>query len=567
MRKLLTKCVMVLIAFPMVGACRKDSDSSRKNGRQDIASIAISPANAIVQLETTAPGSQAFTATASFDDGSSGDVTEDVTWDVENPAVGAIFGSTLQIPGFGNVGVAGSIITASLGEVQGETHFTVVALGTSDLLFTLPHLDPAGSVERNATFVAHRPERADVFFLVDATESMGEEIANLQTGLTSTVVPGIRAEIADTRFGVGAIQDFPVAPYGAVSSLTECGAGADVPDQPFKLTQAVTDSVVYAQVGVNDLTVSGGAPIGCGLDWPEATIEALYQMSTGEGLDAPSPTHVPATSVGFRDDAARVVVVASDALSHAPGEFTVCSIGKGGGSIADYDGDLEDIAHTRAQAKGALAQVCAQVIGVSSDPGRGDDACRADADLEDFATTTGARVPPSAWDVPARPAGCGATQCCTGLNGAGRAADADGLCPLVFRVSETGAGLANDVVSGFSLLTRYASLDITLTLLGETQSLNGVPLPADTTTLDFLDAMTPSAFAAPAGPPLLPDPTFDATGFYGAVPDTELTYTVEAFNDLIAPLSDPQLFRARAQITDGCTVLDERVLLFLVQPP
>ena len=49
--------------------------------------------------------------------------------------------------------------------------------------------------------------------------------------------------------------------------------------------------------------------------------------------------------------------------------------------------------------------------------------------------TTGALVPPEAWDVAMRPNGCSAGQCCTGQRGAGEAPDKNGLCPLVFKVS------------------------------------------------------------------------------------------------------------------------------------
>jgi hypothetical protein len=49
--------------------------------------------------------------------------------------------------------------------------------------------------------------RADVFFALDSSHSMMDEIANLHASLREVVVPGILASIPDTWFGVGRFED------------------------------------------------------------------------------------------------------------------------------------------------------------------------------------------------------------------------------------------------------------------------------------------------------------------------------------------------------------------------
>lgn len=543
------------------GACSKSSGSGGDDDDDapSLTSIDIAPADVLLVLATSASGTQAFTATGHYDDESTADLTAEVSWSVANASIGSFTSATLEVASLGSIGADGSVVGATLGDIEGEAYLTVVALGTADTLFTVRHLDVGGPMSENVALVTQRVAATDVFFLVDVTGSMLGEISNLQATITATIIPGIKAEIPNTQIGVGAFADFPVDPYGSTNAGADCPGASSLADQPFSLKQVVTSNATAALVGVNALRTAT-APIGCGKDAPESSIEGLYQVATGEGLNTPSPTNVAAASVGFREDAASIVLVISDAYSHAPGETTAC-----GTTTADYAGTVATVAHSRAATKTALTNACVKVLGVASDPGAvPSPACRADADLTDFAKATGARIPPSGWDVPSRPAGCAPNQCCTGINGVGLAADTDGLCSLVFRTDSNGAGLGTPVIRGFSSLTRYAGAGIGVSAIGETESVSGVPL-ASGTTADFLESVTPLSFVEPAAPPVLPDPTFDPNGFYGVAPGTELTYGVSVFNDVATEMDAPQLFRVRLQLTaDGCELVGERTLLFLV---
>jgi hypothetical protein len=533
--------------------------------------ISVTPANPIVQLDLGASALQGFIATGIYADGGQEDLTSQVTWAVANPAVGTMTGATLSIPAFASANAVVSRITASFGGIDGVAQITVVAYRRSgpsqDFFFILPYQDPNGPQNKPLDFSTTIPA-LDVFFLMDTTGSMSGEIANLQGALTGTVVPGIQAAVPNSQFGVGALEDFPISPYGSVNARSDCGGNADqAPDQPLKLRQAITSDISSVQAGVNSLANSG-SPIGCGADWPEGSFEAIYQVSTGEGLTGPSPTNVPANhtgvgGVGFRQGTMPIVVAISDADSHGVGEPGQCTTG----SIPDaYGGAVATVAHTRQQTKDALNAICARFVGIAAiQPYTAD--CTPQGYMDDLATATGARVPPAAWDVGTRPAGCASNQCCTGQNGAGQATDAQGLCPVVFDVTPTGTGVGTNIATGISLLARFATFNVPTDKQGGTTDINGLPLPAPHTTADFIKAVTPVSFVKPPPPPVLPDPTFDATTFYNVTPGTKVSFSVNAFNDFVMATGDAQIYRATIRVlAGGCTPLDQRDVLILVPP-
>jgi hypothetical protein len=519
-------------------------------------SILVTPLNVILELDVATAGTQGFTATAQFADGMSEDVTDQVSWSVTNAAVGAFNGATLEIPAFASATAESSLVKASLEGLEGTGQITVVAYRKSgpqqDFFFILPFEDPDGNQEKPLDFSTAIPA-LDLFFLMDVTGSMGGVITNLQNGLLSTVIPGVTGAVADSQFGVGAYGDFPIGGYGSPS----CGVGHD---QPFYLLQEITSDPALVTAGVNSLSV-GSTPIGCGSDWAESLMEGVYQAATGEGLSSPAPTLVPPNMTGiggvaFRQGTMPVIVGLGDAESHVGGETTGCS-GDGG-----YNSPVITEAHTRQQTKDALNEICARVVGIAVG-----EFCSSQEDYEDLATATGARVPPQAWDVPARPAGCAVGQCCTNLDGTGRAPDVDGLCPVVFKTNSSGTGLGTHIVTGLQMLTRYATFDVNTETEGETESIGGVPLPSGTTTADFIKAITPTGFTLPPPPPTLTDPTFDSVGFQGVTPGTIVSFDVVGFNDFVQAGDEALIYKATIKVNaGGCTELDEREVFILVPP-
>lgn len=144
----------------------------------------------------------------------------------------------------------------------------------------------------------------DVMFVIDSSASMRDEIEGVRRGLRDRVVPGVRAEIPEALFGVAIFGEFPVFPHAR--------PGSDV--GPYELRTPITGDVGRVEVALERTPVWGN------LDDPEASVEAIYQVATGEGLEpfiAPSlgcPRGVGGAC--FRPEAFHVVLLVTDAPMH-----------------------------------------------------------------------------------------------------------------------------------------------------------------------------------------------------------------------------------------------------------
>jgi len=159
-----------------------------------------------------------------------------------------------------------------------------------------------GPVRASLTLPVHL-RVVDVFFLLDATASMLDEIDNVRSGLRRNVVPGVREAIPDAAFGVAFVGEFPVSPYGP----------SDV--RPYELRVPITTDAVTVEGALERLPSWGN------FDEPEAQVEGLYQLATGAGL----PPYIMASGgcpsggsggACFRPDALPVIVLVTDAPMH-----------------------------------------------------------------------------------------------------------------------------------------------------------------------------------------------------------------------------------------------------------
>ncbi|WP_245278274.1 putative Ig domain-containing protein [Methylosinus sp. PW1] len=142
----------------------------------------------------------------------------------------------------------------------------------------------------------------DVQFLQDLTGSFANDIANVRV-LAPSIVSALRAVQADSRFGVSSFVDKAVSPFGA--------AGEWVYKLELALTADAT-SLATTYNGINTLN---------GLDAPESQIESLQHLA------------LTASEVGFRPDAARFVILFTDAPFHVAGD------GAAGGITTPNNGD------------------------------------------------------------------------------------------------------------------------------------------------------------------------------------------------------------------------------------
>ncbi len=427
--------------------------------------------------------------------------------------------------------------------------------GLVDFYFELPFEGPDDRAEFD---IETGLENGDVVFNMDVTASMGSAIRNLRDNLRSTIIPELTSRIPDIGIGISAFGDFPCNPYGSVF------------DFPFAVYQRITTDPAAAASGTTELnTISGG-------DLPEAGIESLWQLATGDGRVIsgcgrggsttippfdPSVDRVAGVAdgtiggAGFRDTQVRVIVHITDAQTQARGVN-----GFPYGASTDEAVDALNAIRTKVLGVSLVSVIGSSVIG------------NATAHLTDLATRTDATVPPCAWGEAAdRPAGCGVTQCCTGVGGAGEA-PVGGECPLVFKVNCgfacTGeAALDGSVVSGIAALLAGSEYDITSRLRRDEAEFAASGI--DTTCL--VEEVRPVR-GTPAGcsdAPVPADTDGDGAldGFSGVTPGASVTFEIVARNDCVEQTREPQVFEVLLDLEDSTGGSFGTRLITILVPP
>jgi hypothetical protein len=371
---------------------------------------------------------------------------------------------------------------------------------------------PTGSTYRVSLETRAQLTVADIFFVIDRTGSMDGEIDNIKRNLQNTIVPQIRAAINDVQFGVATYSDFPITPYG------------DRMDIPFTLVTPIDRSLANIQGALNSVMAGGGG------DNPEAMVEALYQVATGEGYLPWIPPRAPCASPGrlgyacFRREAQPILVLIADAPSHngpstglrdtayndalflnppaCPATLPMCRASRG--------------PHTYAEARAALQRLNARVIGVSS----GSPGLSGLTDMQIIARDTG-------------------TVTAAGV-------------PLVISINTDGSDLDTRVVSAVQTFTRQVRFNASARVVD-------------------LDPQRPATRIVAAVRPQSADPMgnvqrTDDTTFYGVVPGTRLTFSLELVSPL--PRTDvEQRFPTRVQfLGDGRANLGWRDLEIVIPP-
>lgn len=163
---------------------------------------------------------------------------------------------------------------------------------------------PEGGPLRAALTLPVKLSAIDLFFLIDASGSMSDEIGNVRDRLRDFVVPQVRSNIAGAAFGLAFVGEFPVSPHGNLGE-----------PRPYELRVAMTTDARQIE---SALTL---VPDWSNADFPEAQVEGLYQAATGEGLESfisPSFGCASGGSGGacFRDDALPVIMLITDAPFH-----------------------------------------------------------------------------------------------------------------------------------------------------------------------------------------------------------------------------------------------------------
>jgi hypothetical protein len=268
------------------------------------------------------------------------------------------------------------------------------------LYFVLPY----GAPEQTKDFeFSAGVKMADIYFMIDTTESMQAAIDNVSASLDTTILPAILngnpaavppiPAIPGAWVGVGDFRDIPWAPWGATTDDLYRNR-FDVGGNTVLGNVAAPESSPNGLVAPSSVrTILGSLKAAGGGDAPEGLSQALWIASSGQpyaatlgGLwTASPPVCTPPGQVGvpcFRPGSLPVFVMVTDAPMH------------NGPSVAnDYNNANTGGTKTYQEAVDAINQLGAKVVGVSVNTGTPG---AAKAEMEDLAWKTS-----STWYDPA----------------------------------------------------------------------------------------------------------------------------------------------------------------------
>ena len=175
---------------------------------------------------------------------------------------------------------------------------------SNDGVYATVFYDPSGANEvvRSVTVTTTSEiPQIDVYFLVDATPTLADEIAVLQAKIL-TIIGDLRSQFGDPRFGLGLYRQYPLSPLAAPYSQS-----------PYHHILDLTADDALIDTAFSTLnTVANSAP-------GTAATQALYSVASGSGLghmaanraECPNADHIGYPC--FRPEALHVVMNITDA--------------------------------------------------------------------------------------------------------------------------------------------------------------------------------------------------------------------------------------------------------------
>ncbi len=140
---------------------------------------------------------------------------------------------------------------------------------SNDGVYATVFYDPSGSNEavRSVTVTTTSDiPKVDVYFLIDATPTLSEEIAALQGEILS-IIDDVRSEFGDARFGLGLYRQYPLSPLAAPYSQS-----------PYHHIVDLTDDDALIDAAFSTLNTVANSATGT------AATQALFSVASGSGL-------------------------------------------------------------------------------------------------------------------------------------------------------------------------------------------------------------------------------------------------------------------------------------------
>jgi hypothetical protein len=180
---------------------------------------------------------------------------------------------------------------------------------SNDGLYQTAFYDSTGAnevVRRSIVDVVADIPEVDIYFLIDATPTLAEEITVLQAEIRN-IISDIRLSFPNAQFGLGLYREYPLAPLAAAYSQA-----------PYHHILDFTGDDLLVETAVSTLNTVQNATSA------SAATQALYSVASGLGLGEFVPNrgscpNAPEADIGypcFRDGALHVVMNITDAEVH-----------------------------------------------------------------------------------------------------------------------------------------------------------------------------------------------------------------------------------------------------------
>jgi uncharacterized protein YjdB len=252
-----------------------------------LASIAVTPANPTISSGAT----QQFTATGTYSDNSTQDITNQVTWASATPAVATITSAGLAT----GVSTGGSSISATLDGITGSTVLTVAAAVLESIAVTPanPSVAAGGTEQFTATGTYSDNSTQDlttqvtwasatpgVATISNASGSQGlatavatgsSSISATLNGVTGTTVLTVTAAVLES---IAVTPANPTVALGSTEQFTATGTYSD------NSTQDITNQVTWASATPAVATISSGG-LATGVSTGSSSISATLDGVNG----------------------------------------------------------------------------------------------------------------------------------------------------------------------------------------------------------------------------------------------------------------------------------------------
>ena len=292
-------CALVAL-FVLAGAAGCGNNNGPKLSPKTLTGIAASPQTANVAIGAT----QQFTATATYSDGSTANITTGVTWMASNPSVATINNSGMAMA----VAAGSTTVTAFLTGISGSATVTVPAAApTLSAIAITPGTAniTAGSTQQfTATATYSDGSTADVTSSVTWSSSSASVATINASGLASGVAAG-SASITATEGGITGTATMTVtaAPPASIAVTPNPASFATGSTQQFTATATygngstadVTSSATWTSSNPSVATISssglatgvaaGSTTITATVGSVSGTASVTVTMATGSGVN------------------------------------------------------------------------------------------------------------------------------------------------------------------------------------------------------------------------------------------------------------------------------------------